>query len=76
MVTFKIAEKEQTENEVLTLSLGKDEDAIVLIATDEDGVEWYILEFLQNGKIRRCSNVSDILGLEVDEDGHILIDDE
>jgi hypothetical protein len=74
MVKFRIAEEEK-EEKTIDLKLLKEKGRISLIATDEDGNEWYLLEF-KEGKVYLCEGVDEDLGLPVDDVGHIMFETE
>jgi len=71
---FKVYEEEKKDS-VIRVKLIQEEDGVLLITTDEDGnQDWCLLKLTDNGKIHLCGGIDDEEGIQVNENGYIIIE--
>ena len=77
MVTYEIETeiKECNTDKHLILSFERRGEDVLITATDDRGVLWYIARFTKEGCLRLSKNLSDAIGLTLDEQKRIAIED-
>jgi hypothetical protein len=77
MVTYEIETetKECNTDKHLILSFEGSGKDVLITATDNRGVSWYIARFTSDGCLRLSKNLSDTIGLTLDEQNRITIVD-
>jgi hypothetical protein len=73
MVTYEIEGHKPEHNLILGMEFsGKD---VMITATDNDNRIWYIARFTSDGRLRLAKDISDEIGLVLDEENRITIVD-
>lgn len=73
MVTYEIEGHKPEHNLILGMEFsGKD---VMITATDNDNRVWYIARFTSDGRLRLAKDISDEIGLVLDEENRIAIVD-
>ena len=77
MVTYEIETeiKECNTDKHLILSFERRGEDVLITATDNRDVLWYIARFTSEGCLRLSKNLSDTIGLTLDEQKRIAIVD-
>ena len=74
---FRIDQPEQKEDKlepVTTLKLCHDrsDDSVDVIATSEDGDEWYLMSFRSDGRFFRCSGIDAKSGFKINKANQLI----
>ena len=74
MVIHRIDTSNDAKVKVLYWSLQEGDNELSLVARREDGEDYYVLDILPNGRIRLVGCIPEDSGLDVDQDGCIIIE--
>lgn len=73
MVVYEIEGHKPEHNLILAMEFsGKD---VMITATDNDNRVWYIARFTSDGRLRLAKDISDEIGLVLDDENRITIVD-
>ena len=61
------------DDDIVKLSLQYVQDELTLVATDDDGSDFFLITIMPDGKVCTHSAVPDYLGFEVDKNGELEI---
>jgi len=68
--------EEKHEQGTMVLSFFEDGDEVTVRGTDADGAEWDICTFSTEGALYLHGGIEEESGLELDEDGRIVVEDD
>ena len=74
MLIHRLDTSNDAKVKVLYWSLQEGNNELSLVARREDGKDYYVLYILPNGRIRLIECISEDSGLDVDQDGCIIIE--
>jgi hypothetical protein len=74
---FRIDQSKQKEEKlesIITLKLCHDhsDDSVDVIATSEDGSEWYLISFRSDGRFFRCSGIDVKSGFKINKANQLI----